>query len=207
MPKSAIKKLFQLFKKNTPQPVTVVSGLPRSGTSLMMKMLEAGGIAPLTDNQRTPDVDNPKGYYELEIVKKLPDGKTDWLKKAPGKSVKIISALLSHLPDSYTYQVIFMQRNIEEVLASQKKMLIRRGENPDKVSNEELIGLFSDHVKQTKAWIQEHQNHVTCLDVSYNDLLTNNAPIIDQIDAFLDNTLNREAMARVIDPSLYRSKQ
>lgn len=173
----------------------------------MMKMLEAGGITPLTDNQRTPDVDNPKGYYELEIVKKLPDGKTDWLRDAPGKSVKIISALLTHLPDTYTYEVIFMQRNIEEILASQKKMLIRRGENPDKISDKELIKLFSNHVKQTKAWIQQHNNHVSCIDVSYNDLLANNAPIIEQIDIFLSNPLNREAMARVIDPSLYRNKQ
>ena len=173
----------------------------------MMKMLEAGGIAPLTDNQRTADVDNPKGYYELERVKKLPDGDIQWLKDAPGKSVKIISALLTHLPDTYTYQIIFMERNIHEILASQKKMLIRRGEDPDKVGNEELIGLFADHVQQTKAWIREHHDNVTCLDVSYNDLLTNGTPIIDQINGFLDSNLNLEAMARVIDPSLYRSKQ
>lgn len=86
-------------------------------------------------------------------------------------------------------------------------MLVRRGEDPDKVSNEELIGLFADHIAQTKAWIREHSDNVTCLDVSYNALLENGEPIIDQIEAFMDRKLNREAMAGIIDPSLYRSKQ
>ena len=116
----------KLFGKS--QPIVIVSGLPRSGTSMMMKMLEAGGIPLLTDSIRQADEDNPKGYYEFERAKKLPDGDTAWLKEARGKAVKIIAALLMELPQGYTYQVLFMHRNIQEVLASQSKMLARRGE-------------------------------------------------------------------------------
>ncbi|HZD55295.1 MAG TPA: hypothetical protein VE136_01120, partial [Anaerolineales bacterium] len=99
--------------------MTIVSGLPRSGTSMMMKMLEAGGVPPLTDEIRTADRDNPKGYYEFERVKKMPDGDKAWMVEARGKSVKVISALLEHLPPQYDYKVIFMRRDMNEILASQ----------------------------------------------------------------------------------------
>jgi hypothetical protein len=115
--------------------VVVVSGLPRSGTSMLMNMLDAGGIPPLTDNLRAADDDNPRGYYEFEPVKKLREGDFSWLPNAQGKSVKIISALLAYLPPTETFQVLFMQRAIPEILASQRRMLINRGEDPDKVSD------------------------------------------------------------------------
>src|SRR5437899_574640 len=115
--------------------VTIVSGLPRSGTSMMMKMLEAGGMEPLTDHVRTADEDNPKGYYEFERVKDLEKDQT-WLEDAKGRYVKVISMLLKHLPAGYTYKVIFMRRTMEEILASQRKMLVRRGESPDRVADE-----------------------------------------------------------------------
>jgi len=99
--------LRSLRKQGEPGFITIVSGLPRSGTSMMMKMLEAGGIAPYTDNIRSADDDNPKGYYEFERVKKLPDGDTEWLRSAEGKAVKVISALLEHLPSDYTYRVLY----------------------------------------------------------------------------------------------------
>jgi hypothetical protein len=107
-----MKLLRNLFGKKR-EPVIVVSGLPRSGTSMMMKMLAAGGLEIVTDNLREPNVDNPKGYFEFERVKKLPDGDTAWLVDAQGKVVKIISALLKHLPAGYTYKVLFMQRRME----------------------------------------------------------------------------------------------
>ena len=121
--------LKKLFTQQAEQTITIVSGLPRSGTSMMMKMLEAGGIPPLTDEIRTADTDNPKGYYEFERVKKMDKGDTAWLENAQGKSVKVISALLKHLPSDYRYRVIFMRRDMSEILASQKKMLDHRGED------------------------------------------------------------------------------
>ena len=121
-----MKKLFKSFRKlPAKEYVTVVSGLPRSGTSMMMKMLEAGGLPPLTDSLRVADDDNPKGYYEFERVKKMPEGDKSWVEDAQGKSVKVISALLEHLPPEYSYRVLFMQRKVEEILASQTQMLIR----------------------------------------------------------------------------------
>ena len=124
--------IFNPFKKRqAPAVITIVSGLPRSGTSMMMKILEAGGLEVFTDNLRLPDEDNPKGYYELEQVKALKDGDDSWIKDAPGKVVKVISSLLEYLPLSYKYKIIFMRRAIPEILASQKQMLIRRGESSD----------------------------------------------------------------------------
>ena len=131
-----MKKLFgKLLGDTKPgagrgEPIVVVSGLPRSGTSMMMKMLEAGGIPPVTDELRTADDDNPKGYYEFERVKQMDKGDTAWVADAQGKVVKVISALLKHLPSSHNYQVIFLRRHMSEILASQRKMLIRRGEDP-----------------------------------------------------------------------------
>ena len=112
------KRLFGRKHK----PITIVSGLPRSGTSMMMKMLEAGGIPIVQDGIRTANTDNPKGYYEFERVKQLPKGDTAWLADSHGKAVKIISALLKHLPSDYEYKVLFMRRDLDEVTAS---LLIR----------------------------------------------------------------------------------
>ncbi len=124
---------FKNIFRNRPakaEIITVVSGLPRSGTSMMMKMIEAGGIPPLTDNIRTADKDNPKGYYEFERVKKLDKGDTDWVSDAAGKSIKVISALLKHLPPNYEYRIVFVRRNMPEILASQRKMLIHAAKTP-----------------------------------------------------------------------------
>ena len=118
------KKLFSREKSNKPkQKVVVVSGLPRSGTSMMMKMLAEGGLSIVTDSEREADEDNPNGYFEIELSKKLKDGVVDWIYDAPGKVVKVISYLLEFLPADLTYDIIFMDREIPEILASQKKML------------------------------------------------------------------------------------
>src|ERR1043165_1737839 len=127
--------MVMMFNKR--KPITVVSGLPRSGTSMMMKMLEAGGMSLLVDNLRTADDDNPAGYYEFEPVKKLSQGDFDWLEEAQGKAVKVIAALLADLPSAYTYQIIFMRRDMFEILASQNKMLLNRGEDLKKISDAE----------------------------------------------------------------------
>ncbi len=110
------------------RPIVVVSGLPRSGTSMMMQMLQAGGLEILTDAVRTPDGSNPKGYFEFEAVKDLDKGPPPaWLTGARGKAVKIVSSLVRWLPESHDYQVIFMRRNLDEVILSQNKMLADRG--------------------------------------------------------------------------------
>ena len=126
-----MQRIVNLFRhKRALEPVFIVSGLPRSGTSLMMMILNAAGIPPLTDYERNADEDNPRGYYEFERVKKLKDGDFGWLENAQGKAVKVISALLTYLPEGYTYKVIFMRRELSEILASQRKMLINRGGGP-----------------------------------------------------------------------------
>jgi hypothetical protein len=188
------------------QVVTIVSGLPRSGTSMMMKLLEAGGLLPLTDNIRTADEDNPKGYYEFERVKQLPIGDVAWLPDAQGKVVKVIAALLPSLPGGYHYRVIFMQRAMPEVLASQRQMLIRRGEDPDKIPDEVMATLFQKHLRQVDEWMKQQVN-VARLDVNYNDMLKNPQPFIVQINAFLGHQLDETKMAAVVDPALHRQRR
>ena len=195
----------KLFKSGGGEIVTVVSGLPRSGTSMMMKMLDAGGIPPLTDELREADKDNPKGYYEFERVKKLSDGDTEWLEEAQGKTVKVISALLKHLPPDYTYKVIFMRRKMEEILSSQKQMLIRRGEATDTVSDEELTELFTKHLAQTQAWA-DSQSNIDIIYVSYNDIMENPGEQVHRVNQFLGDTLDVEQMLAVVDKALYRQR-
>lgn len=185
--------------------VTIVSGLPRSGTSMMMKMLEAGGIEVLTDHVREADKDNPKGYYEYERVKQLEHDKA-WVADAQGKVVKVISALLKHLPADYTYRIIFMRRKIEEILASQRRMLIRRGEDPDKVDDAKMAQLFAHHLKQVQGWMADQPN-VEFIEISFNETVGDPMTQAEQIDAFLGGGLDIEQMVNVVDPALYRQRR
>lgn len=186
--------------------ITIVSGLPRSGTSMTMKMLEAGGIPPLTDEIREADADNPKGYYEFERVKQLDKGDTDWLQQARGKAVKIIGALLVHLPPDYEYKVIFMRRQIDEILRSQKQMLVRRGEPTEKVDDVEMSELFSKHVNHITSWIAKQPN-MQVIYVSYNDVLQHPVDHANRINQFLGGALDVGEMVNVIDPDLYRQRR
>ena len=198
-----------LFSKKPTKPtqyITVVSGLPRSGTSMMIQMLKVGGIEPVTDNLRLADESNPKGYYEFERVKKLKDGDTQWVKSATGKSVKVISALLDGLPPGYQYRIVFMQRNMDEILASQKQMLINRGEPADRVSDEQLAEIFQKHLQKTTAWLAGQPN-MQVLYINYNDMLKDPSPSLKQVNQFLDGKLNVEEMAGVIDKNLYRQRK
>ena len=199
-----MKFLQKLFQKQ-PKEVIIVSGLPRSGTSMMMKMLEAGGLPVLTDNIRKANEDNPKGYYEFERVKKLPDGDTAWLDQAEGKVVKIISQLLMSLPAGYTYRVLFMRRHINEILASQRRMLVRRGEDPDKVDDEEMAALFEKHLEKVFAWL-DRQPHLHYMEVDYNRTLADPQPTAERVNEFLGGELDVEKMVGMVDPSLYRQR-
>jgi len=185
--------------------ITIVSGLPRSGTSMMMKMLEAGGLPPLVDHVRTADEDNPKGYYEFERVKKLKDGDVEWVRQARGKVVKVIAALLQYLPADHDYRVLFMRRAMSEVLASQRQMLIRRGEDPDKFDDAELAGLFKRHLHKIDAWLEQQPN-MKRFDVDYNTLIENPRPSLEQINRFLGGALDIERMIEVVDLSLHRQR-
>ncbi len=185
--------------------ITIVSGLPRSGTSMMMKMLEAGGMELLTDGIRTADEDNPQGYYEFERVKQIEYDK-EWLEDARGKAVKMIAALLKHLPPVYRYEVVFMRRNIGEVLASQHRMLIRRGEATDTVPDGRMAELFKKHVEQVEAWIAEQPN-MAVIYVDHADVLDSAARQARRVSEFLSCTLDVQAMAAAVDRSLYRQRQ
>lgn len=195
----------RLFQRKKAKPITIVSGLPRSGTSMVMKMLEAGGILPLTDHIRAPDSDNPRGYYEFERVKKLKDGDSAWLPDAQGMAVKVIAALLMHLPSGYEYRVLFMRRKIEEILASQAKMLGNRGEE-SKVDDATMADLFQKHLQQVRAWMNSQPN-LLYLDIDYNAIVTDPSPFVSQINQFLGGHLDEEEMLTVIDPSLYRQRK
>ena len=198
-----LRKLFG----NTQSQILVVSGLPRSGTSMMMKMLEAGGIAPLTDEIREADSDNPRGYYEFERVKKLDKGDTEWLPQAEGKVVKVISALLRHLPgDNYRYKVIFMRRHMPEILASQRKMLVHRGEDADKMDDERMGELFGKHLRDVEQWL-EHTDNVDVLYVHYSDALQDPQTTAERVAQFLGKDLDVERMVGVVDPKLYRNRR
>jgi broad-specificity NMP kinase len=185
--------------------IIIVSGLPRSGTSMMMRMLEAGGIQTLTDNIRKADEDNLKGYFEFERVKKIEHDKL-WLKEAENKAVKLISALLKHLPHDYNYKIIFMKRDLGEILASQKKMLERRGESLDPVPDKYMANLFKKHLSEVENWLKEQPN-IKTLYVSYNDTLKNPQKTVKNIINFLNRDLDLQKMTNVIDPSLYRQRK
>lgn len=186
------------------ETITIVSGLPRSGTSMMMKMLAAGGLEPLTDNIRTADEDNPKGYFEFERVKQIEKDKA-WLEDARGRVVKLISALLKHLPPSYNYKVVFMRRAMPEILASQRQMLIRRGEPADSVPDEKMAAMFDKHVAQVEAWLSAQPN-VEVLYVSYNEVMKDSRPHAERINAFLGGSLAVDEMVGVVDRALYRQQ-
>src|SRR5882762_11870166 len=149
------------------ETITIVSGLPRSGTSMMMKMLAAGGFEPLTDSIRAADEDNPKGYFEFERVKQIENDKA-WLEDARGRVVKLISALLKHLPPSYNYKLVFMRRAMPEILASQRQMLIRRGEPADTIPDDKMAAMFEKHLAQVELWLAG-QTNINVLYISYND--------------------------------------
>jgi hypothetical protein len=185
--------------------VTIVSGLPRPGTSMMMAMLQAGGLEVLTDEIRKADEDNPRGYFEFERVKQVKEDRS-WLPGARGKVVKMISALLDKLPSDHRYKVVFMERNIDEMLASQNQMLVRRGEPTDAVGDDEMRLLFRRHLRQMREWLEE-QSNFNVLYVSYNDTLERPRENAEKINDFLGGTLDVNQMVSVVDKGLHRQRQ
>jgi len=187
-----------------PNEIIVVSGLPRSGTSMMMQLLEAGGVEILSDGIRGADEDNPRGYYEYEPVKDIGHDRS-WLPLAVGKAVKMISALLQDLPAEYTYLVILMHRHMTEILTSQRRMLLRRGEPADPESETKIAEASRTHLADIEAWLVQRPN-VRALDVDYNEMLRAPRVHVPRIVRFLDRELNEARMLAAIDPSLYRQR-
>lgn len=200
-----MKNLFtrQTPKKNK-EKIIIVSGLPRSGTSMMMKMLAEGGLSAVVDSLREADEDNPNGYFEIESSKSLKDGEKKWLFDAQGKVVKVISYLLEFLPDDFTYDIIFMEREISEVLASQRKMLQRRNET-SALSDAEMEAQFREHLRAVKYWTARKPN-MRMLYVKYTEMVTAPENLCNSIKQFLDVPLDLKAMQAVPNQSLYRNR-
>ena len=188
----------------TADTITVVSGLPRSGTSMMMSMLEAGGLPLLTDHLRTADDSNPKGYYEYARVKALPTDDA-WLDEAKGRAVKAISQLLIKLPSRYHYKVIFMRRHLDEILRSQTVMLERLGQPQTAAANTAMSAIFKKHLDDTRAWLATQPN-MDVIYVSYNEILARPAGVVATINSFFDGTLDAGKMVAVVDHALHRQR-
>ena len=189
-------------------PVYIVSGLPRSGTSMMMRMLAAGGLPVLTDEVREADSDNPRGYFELEAVKGSAKD-ASWVRQAPGKAVKVISYLLRSLPADLEYRVVFMRRSLDQVVRSQRVMLERLGQ-PVEQTDEEAREQLSNHVVDVEAWL-DTATHVRRLGVAYERVLADPRPQAERIAAFLgpdlgDLQLDVDAMVRAVEPALQRQR-
>ncbi len=188
------------------RPIVVVSGLPRSGTSMMMRMLEAGGVAPLQDGVRGADDSNPKGYFEYEPVKALDrGGDVSWLPGARGRAVKVISFLLTWLPENYNYQVIFMHRHPDEIIASQQAMLKARGEVVSEGDADRSREVFRGHLAQVERFMA-NRACFSVLPLQYDRVVAAPDVAAGAVAAFLGRRLDTTAMARSVERELYRNR-
>jgi hypothetical protein len=195
-----------LRRRKYGEPIVIVSGLPRSGTSMMMKMLEAGGVPIMTDSIRTADVDNPKGYYEYERVKEL-EKETDksYIRDGRGKALKVISFLLKELPDDNFYRIVFMRRDLGEVISSQNKMLDRRGEQS--ITDDEMMAeAYRNHLAAVRILARKRPNF-EILEVRYDAAVKQPRDAARAVNAFLGGRLDEAAMVAAIDAELYRNRR
>jgi hypothetical protein len=195
-----------LRRRRYGEPIVIVSGLPRSGTSMMMKMLEAGGVPIMTDSIRTADIDNPKGYYEYERVKDL-EKETDksYVREGRGKALKVISFLLKDLPDDNFYRIIFMRRDLSEVIASQNKMLDRRSETA--IDDHEMMAeAYRNHLASVKILARSRPNF-EMLEVRYDAAVKDPGSAVKATNAFLGGKLDETAMRAAVDAELYRNRR
>ncbi|MEZ8002645.1 MAG: alkaline phosphatase family protein [Patiriisocius sp.] len=180
--------------------VVVVSGLPRSGTSVMMQMLAKGGITMLSDGKREADDSNPKGYFEYEPVMALyKDNK--WMGEAQNKAVKIVAPLLKHINPKFRYKIIFMKRDLSEVVKSQQKM-IGKDVNDLPIT---LLNAYQDQLNKIEVW-KEKEPGVELIYIDYQEVLNDTQAIVDKVSSFLGSTLDHKAMVSAVDKKLYRNK-
>lgn len=185
--------------------ITIVSGLPRSGTSLMMQMLQAGGMHLLTDSRRAPDDHNPRGYFELEAVMHSRND-LSWLNEAGGKAVKVIHLLLPHLPVDRDYRVIFMLRELQEVIVSQRVMLTQQGRPAATLTDATLAGVFEKQLATARQWLANHPNF-RVLYVNYRDVIDHPLEVAGEINLFLTGNLLVADMVAAVEPALYRQRK
>lgn len=186
------------------QSIIVVSGMPRSGTSLMMQMLAAGGVPIFTDKKRPADPNNYHGYFEHEAVKTI-EKNTRWLENVKGRAIKIISPLLRYLPEKYDYKIIFMERNIDEIILSQNTMLKKSGKSPGRISDKRLHELYAQEIRSVKSWMDK-QSNIDVLFVNYADLISDAIRHLRRLENFLDCRFDLHKMSAVVDKTMYRSK-
>lgn len=186
--------------------ITVVSGLPRSGTSLMMQMLDAGGMVCFTDQIREADGNNPRGYFELESVKELPRD-ASVLDEAGGKVVKIVAPIIPKLPekDGVHYRVVFMERDLDEVLASQARMLSRLGKDDRKADSVRMKRSYQKMIAAVNDVLKERE--IPVIAISYADTVARPEETIDRLQQFCGAKLSESAMRKTIDPTLYRERK
>lgn len=184
--------------------LTIVSGLPRSGTSMMMRMIEQGGMPVLVDHLRTADDDNPNGYYEFEPVKKTKQDPS-WVPSGVGKVVKMVHLLLLDLPLDFQYRVVFMRRHLDEVVKSQNVMLERHGDTTDDLPRERLIDIYRLQIKKVADYVDQHSDQFEMIEIDYNEMLRNPRPQAEMVSDLVDG-LDLEAMIEVVDPKLYRNR-
>src|SRR5262249_47355570 len=182
--------------------IIIVSGLPRSGTSLMMQLLDAGGVQGVTDNLRTADTDNPRGYYEFEKVKQVKRD-ASWLPDIRGKAVKMVSQLLFDLPPTERYRVVFMERDFTEMLDSQERMLQRLGRPA--IPRETIIPASTSHLERVHQRLQR-QPHFAALRVRYKALVERPETEVARVNEFLGGRLDVCRAVGAVDPSLYRNR-
>ena len=184
--------------------VTIVSGMPRSGTSLAMQMLSAGGMPLLTDDHRAADVHNPRGYFEYEPAKRLA-ADSSWVKAAQGRAVKIIYRLLHHLPSDIDYRIVFLERDLVEVFESQQDMLRSKNHPAALQDRERILSALAAELMETKQWMS-HRANMQVLAVPFADVIANPTNWAHEISRFLDG-LDESAMAAAVEPALYRHTQ
>lgn len=184
--------------------LTIVSGLPRSGTSLLMQMIHAGGIPALTDEVRKADADNPRGYYEYEPVKRTKQDPS-WVPLGIGKVVKMVHLLLRDLPAGFQYRVVFARRNLDEVVASQNIMLERHGKSTAGLPEERMKQMFAAQIEELQNFMKANSDRFAFIEVNYNELVANPDREIQRISDFLGD-LDTTTMRRSIDTDLYRNR-
>ena len=201
---SWIEKMRLKLKYGT--PVILVSGLPRSGTSMAMKMLDAGGLSVIQDGIREADEDNPKGYFEDERIKDLAEMEDKgWFRDLRGRVIKVVSSLLQYLPADNFYRVVFVRRDLHEVLASQQKMLDRRGELNES-EDEAMLKMYEQHLEKVQFQLRFRENF-DVLYINYRDVLTDPRREAGRLNDFFEGQLDVDAMAAVVDPNLYRNRR
>ena len=193
------------MRANPEAALTIVTGVPRSGTSLVMQMLAAGGHPIASDGVRGADPDNPRGYFELEAAKRL-ERDASWLQPLAGRALKLLPTLVPSLPPELRYRVLLVRRRLDEVLDSQRAMLARRGETTTPAEDARLRPAFTAQLARLEAWLAA-QDGLVWLRIDHAELLGQPVRAAERLAGFLGGGLDARAMATCIDPALHRQRR